>query len=52
MDALARKFHTTHEMKVKQEIERLAKEYGKLGEPWGSWHGKCPFRVSAAFLLE
>jgi len=34
MDALARKFHTTHDMKVKEEIERLAGEYSKLGEPW------------------
>jgi hypothetical protein len=33
-DALARKFHETHDMKVKDEIERLAKEYGKLKEPW------------------
>ena len=24
----------THDMKVKEEIERLAKEYGKLKEPW------------------
>jgi hypothetical protein len=34
MDALARKFHETHDMKVKDEIERLAKKYGKLKEPW------------------
>ena len=34
MDALARKFHETHDMKVKDEIERLLKEYGKLKEPW------------------
>src|SRR5499427_8551551 len=33
-DALARKFHETHDLKVKDEIERLLKEYGKLGEPW------------------
>jgi hypothetical protein len=33
-DALARKFHETHDMKVKDEIERLLKEYGKLKEPW------------------
>ena len=33
-DALARKFHETHNMAVKDEIERLLKEYGKLGEPW------------------
>jgi len=32
--ALARKFHETHDMAVKDEIERLLKEYGKLGEPW------------------
>jgi len=33
-DALARKFHETHDMAVKDEIERLLKEYGKLEEPW------------------
>ena len=33
-DALARKFHETHDMAVKDEIERLLKEYEKLGEPW------------------
>src|SRR5215475_10906139 len=33
-DALARKFHETHNMKVKDEIERLLKEYGKLEKPW------------------
>jgi hypothetical protein len=30
MDALARKFHETHDLKVKEEIERLAKDYGKF----------------------
>jgi hypothetical protein len=34
MDALAREFHETHNMDVKDEIERLAREYGKLGGPW------------------
>ena len=34
MDSLARKFHETHYMKVKDELERLLKEYGKLKEPW------------------
>jgi hypothetical protein len=34
MDALARKFAAPHDMKVKEEIERLAREYGKLKEPW------------------
>ena len=34
MDALARQFHQTHDMKVKEEIDRLAKEYGKLEQPW------------------
>jgi hypothetical protein len=34
MDALARKFHETHDMAVKDEIERLAREYGKIKEPW------------------
>src|SRR5262245_53976465 len=33
-DALARKFHETHDMKVKDELERLLKEYGELGKPW------------------
>jgi hypothetical protein len=35
MDALAREFAATHDMNVKEEIERLAREYGKLKEPWG-----------------
>ena len=34
MDALARKFHETHDMKVKDEIERLAGELLKLDKPW------------------
>src|SRR5215467_232081 len=34
MDALARKFHETLDMAVKDELERLLKEYGKLEEPW------------------
>ena len=34
MDALARTFSATHDMKVKNEIERLLKEYGELGKPW------------------
>ena len=34
MDALARKFHETHDMAVKDEIERLTREYGKIKEPW------------------
>ena len=29
-----RQFAATHDMNVKDEIERLAKEYGKLKEPW------------------
>jgi hypothetical protein len=29
MDALARKFHETHDMNVPDEIYRLAGEYGK-----------------------
>src|SRR5215510_8191820 len=33
-DALARKFHDTHDMAVKDELERLLKEYGELGKPW------------------
>ena len=34
MDALARKFAATHDVKIREEIERLAREYGKLGGPW------------------
>ena len=34
MDSLARQFAATHDMKVKEEINLLAKEYGKLDEPW------------------
>jgi hypothetical protein len=34
MDSLAQKFVGNHDMKVKDEIERLAREYGKLKEPW------------------
>ena len=34
MDALARQFHATHDLKAKEKIERLAREYGELGEPW------------------
>jgi hypothetical protein len=34
MDSLARKFHETHDMKVKDEILRLAGEHGKLEKPW------------------
>jgi hypothetical protein len=31
---LARRFAVTHDAKVREEIERLARNYGKLGEPW------------------
>jgi hypothetical protein len=34
MDALARKFAATHDIEVKDEIERLAKEYDKLKKQW------------------
>jgi hypothetical protein len=34
MNALARKFHETHDINVKNELERLLKEYGKLKQPW------------------
>jgi hypothetical protein len=34
MDSLARKFHDTHDMKVKDEIYRLSREVIKLDEPW------------------
>src|SRR5262245_48121153 len=33
-DALARKFNETCDMKVKDELERLLREYGELGKPW------------------
>jgi hypothetical protein len=36
MDALARDFARTHDKKLKDEIERLAMEYGQLKEPWVS----------------
>ena len=34
MDALSRKVAATHDMAMKNEIERLARERVKLGEPW------------------
>ena len=34
MDALARRFHETHDTAVTDEISRLAREYGKIKEPW------------------
>src|SRR4029077_7084725 len=34
LDKLAREFATTHDVRVKEEIERLAAEYEKLKEPW------------------
>src|SRR6266478_7499026 len=34
LDKLARRFAATQDMKVREEIERLAKEYEKLKEPW------------------
>src|SRR5262245_24382082 len=33
-DALARKFHETHDMALKDELERLLGVYGELGKPW------------------
>ena len=30
MDALAQKFAATHDIKLKDEIERMAKKYGRL----------------------
>jgi hypothetical protein len=33
MDSLARKFHETKDLKVRDEIYRLAREYDKLDEP-------------------
>jgi len=33
-DALARKFHETHDMAVKDELDRWLREYGKLEKPW------------------
>jgi hypothetical protein len=38
MDALARQFAANHDMKVKEELERLAGEYGKLR---GGCGGSC-----------
>jgi hypothetical protein len=34
MDSLVRRLAATHDMKVKDEILRWAKEYGKLEKPW------------------
>ena len=34
MDALARQFAATHDMKLKEEIERLSSELVKLDRPW------------------
>jgi len=34
MDVLARKFHETKDMKISDEIYRLAGELRKLDEPW------------------
>jgi len=34
MDALARDFPDTDDIELKNVTECLAKEYGKLGEPW------------------
>ena len=34
MDALARKFHQTHDTAVSDEIYRLRRELKKLDEPW------------------
>jgi hypothetical protein len=34
LDNLARQFAATHDVKVKEEIERLAAEYDKLKELW------------------
>jgi hypothetical protein len=34
LDKLKRQFATTHDMKIKEEIERLAPEYEKLKAPW------------------
>ena len=34
MDALAFKFHQTKDLKISDEIYRLAGEHSKLKEPW------------------
>jgi hypothetical protein len=34
LDKLRREFATTHDVKVKKEIDRLTPEYKKLKEPW------------------
>src|SRR5262245_56217412 len=36
-DALVRRFHETHDVAVKNELEGLLKEYGKLNKPWVLW---------------
>jgi hypothetical protein len=34
MDSLAQRFVRNHDIKIKEEIERMNKEYGQLKEPW------------------
>jgi hypothetical protein len=34
MDTLAREFATTHDIRVKKEIDRLSSELVKLDRPW------------------
>src|SRR5262249_3523575 len=33
-DALARKFHDTHDMAMRDELDRLLRENGKIEKPW------------------
>jgi len=47
-DSLARKFHETHDMAVKDELERLLKEYGELGKPWSSWCVEIDAKIEEA----
>jgi len=49
MDALARRFAATHDMKVKVEIDRLSSELVKLDRRGCSWRGE-EFRASDPFV--
>ena len=45
MDALDRKFHETHDFKIKEEIDRLAGERIKFHKPWVFRTANSPLRA-------
>jgi hypothetical protein len=51
MEALAREFAATRDIKVKEEIDRLGVQYGKLNEPPGSWRGLQAIQLRATLRL-